>query len=77
MNYMVMLSMPGCLPDSQEVYATLTDARNGAQRWAEIMREDGDYVKGNKKIGYVVYRDKESAYPYYYIEITATEEEPD
>ncbi len=77
MNHAVMVSMPGCLPDSFDVYTTLTDARNGAQWYAEQFREDGYKVKGNKKDGYLVYRDADSAYPCNVIEITETDEEPE
>lgn len=77
MNYAVMVSMPGCLPDSFDVYPTLTDARNAAHWWAETFRDDGYIVKGNKSDGYVVYRAKDSAYPCNVIEIAETDEEPE
>ena len=77
MNYAVMVSMPGCLPDYFAVFTTLRDARDEAQFQKEQFLDEGYTVCGNKKDGYLVYRDADSAYPCNVIEIVETEEEPE
>jgi hypothetical protein len=51
-HYHVLMGLPGCMPDVNQVYDTVDQARNGAQEWAEVCRQDGDKVVGNKQAGY-------------------------
>lgn len=67
-HYHVMNGIHGCLPDYNEVYETISDARNGLKENVSMARENGDRLKGNLKNGYFeVITSKTSNY-YYDIE---------
>jgi len=56
-HYHVLVGMPGYMPETNEVYQTLRDARDAAQWHADTYRDDWDpgyKVTGNKRDGYEI-----------------------
>jgi len=69
-HYHVLVGLPGCMPDSNDVCQTQAEAQDCAQWWAQQYREDWNpdtdksYYKvlGNKRMGYAVIRRNQSDY---------------
>ena len=69
-HYHVLVGLPGCMPDGNDVCQTQAEARDCAQWWADQYREDWNcdtdksyyVVIGNKREGYEINRRDQSVH---------------
>lgn len=50
-HYHLMISIPGCMPDTNDIYTNKRDAISAAQHDVDFLRSGGDKWRGSGKTG--------------------------